>query len=234
MERKDNERIRILLAEDEPTLAMIISETLGEEGLEVDVASDGGEGLRKFQNGEYSLVVADVMMPGMDGFEMTRRLRDRDPDIPLIFLTAKSDISDIVKGFEAGANDYLTKPFKMLELIVRIKALLRRYRPGQKDVADKVYRVGGYEFNYSMQILSRGDEKQPLTHFESELLHVLILGKGSTVRYSELMEELWDRDDTYNRNSLHGFIHKLRGYLSDDPDIQIVNNRGVGYKLTCR
>lgn len=234
MEKKGNERIRILLAEDEPTLAMIISETLGEEGLEVDVASDGGEGLRKFQTGEYSLVVADVMMPGIDGFEMTRRLRDRDPDIPLIFLTAKSDISDIVKGFEAGANDYLTKPFKMLELIVRIKALLRRYRPGQKDVADKGYRVGTYEFNYSMQILSRGDEKQPLTHFESELLHVLILGKGSTVRYSELMEELWDRDDTYNRNSLHGFIHKLRGYLSDDPDIQIVNNRGVGYKLTCR
>lgn len=231
MVQNDDMKVRILLVEDEPTLAMIVSETLGDEGLDVDVAPDGAEGLRKFQTGGYSLVVADVMMPGMDGFEMARRLRAHDPDIPLIFLTAKSDIADIVKGFEAGANDYLTKPFKMLELIVRIKALLRRYRPEAKEDGDRIYKVGGYTFNYSMQTLSRGNGHQPLTHFESELLHGLIQGKGSTVRYSELMEELWDRDDTYNRNSLHGFIHKLRGYLAGDRSIRIVNNRGVGYKL---
>lgn len=231
MGNNSDNKIRILLAEDEPTLAMIISETLADEGFEVDHASDGIEALEKCRSEKYSLVIADVMMPRMNGFDVARTLRTTYPELPIIFLTAKSSIEDLVKGFEAGGNDYITKPFKMLELIVRIKALLRRFGPNSPSDSENSVKLGIYTFNYSGQTIECGGRKQQLTHFENELLRILIQWKGKTVSYANLMEGLWHNDDMYNRNSLHGFIHKLRSKLADDPDIQLVNNRGIGYKL---
>lgn len=215
--------------EDEATLASIISDTLTGEGFHVITACDGVSGLELFKREGADVVVADVMMPR----EMGRRLREINPDIPLLFLTARSSIDDIVTGFEIGANDYLKKPFKMLELIVRIKALLRR-RDSTAKRNEVVYEIGCYSFNTTTQILSNGDKSVELSHIEALILQELAANIGETVEASTLMERVWQRDDIYNRNSLHGFIHKLRRYLRNDSSISIINQRGFGYKLTVK
>lgn len=222
---------RILLVEDDSTLSMIISETLQRDGFEVLTAVDGEDGLRKFTRYGADLIVADVMMPRMDGFKMGRKIRQINTGVPLLFLTAKSEIDDIVEGFEIGGNDYLKKPFKMLELIVRIKALLRR------NVKDEInhYKIGKYSFDMTTQTLSISDKDDiELSLIEAKLLKELIVNAGHTVEASTMMQLIWQRDDPYSRNSLHGFIHKLRRYLRHDPSITLLNQRGIGYMLTIR
>lgn len=222
---------RVLLVEDETTLAMIISETLASEGFEVSIARNGIEGLEMFHRNGADVIVADVMMPRMDGFEMARRLKASAPDVPLLFLTARSSIDDIVEGFEIGANDYLKKPFKMKELIVRIKALTRKSCKSQAG-NEMIITIGKYRFNPATQKLSTDNNEIELTHFESKILKQLSLHINETVETSVLMELVWQRDDIYNRNSLHGFIHKLRRHLRHDSAVAILNQRGIGYKLT--
>lgn len=220
---------RILLVEDEDTLATIISETLADEGFDIATARNGVDGLDRFRRDGADLVIADVMMPRMDGFEMARHIRSIDAEVPLIFLTARSSIDDIVEGFDIGANDYLKKPFKMRELIVRMRALLRRHRaasPIEKSIA-----IGRYSFDSVANTLSLDANTVTLTHIESRLLAYLVAHVGETVTSSELMEHIWHHDDYYNRNSLHGFIHKLRRHLRHDPAITLINLRGIGYRL---
>ncbi len=222
---------RILLVEDDSTLSMIVSETLQRDGFEVMTAGDGEDGLEKFTRYGADLIIADVMMPRMDGFEMGRRIRQIDRNVPLLFLTAKSEIDDIVEGFELGGNDYLKKPFKMLELIVRIKALLRRN--GKEE--DNHFEIGDYTLDLSTQILSHKDSGGiELSLIEAKLLRELIVNVGHTVDASTMMQLIWQRDDPYSRNSLHGFIHKLRHYLRYDTTISLLNQRGIGYMLTIR
>lgn len=222
---------RILLVEDDSTLAMIVSETLQHDGFEVLTAANGEEGLRLFSRYGADLIVADVMMPRMDGFEMGRNIRQINRSVPLLFLTAKSEIESIVEGFEIGGNDYLKKPFKMLELIVRIKALLRRTFHEEC----RRFEIGIYVLDMSTQTLScPGREGAELSLIEAKLLKELIVNAGHTVDASTMMQLIWQRDDPYSRNSLHGFIHKLRRYLRHDPSISLINQRGIGYKLTIR
>ncbi len=223
---------KILLVEDEADLALIVADTLRGQGYEVLTAGNGIDGLDKFKTCGADIVVADVMMPEMDGFTMARAIRKTSPTVPLLFLTAKSTIDDVEKGFEIGANDYLKKPFELRELIVRIKALLRRNSAGR--VGDTKFAIGAYVFNVSTQILSFGDKEVELSHFESKILERLAANIGKTVDASELMIAVWQRDDLSNRNSLHGYIHKLRRALRHDPSIAIVNQRGFGYMLTLR
>mgnify|MGYP001134472593 CR=1 FL=1 len=223
---------KILLVEDEADLALIVADTLRGQGYEVLTAGNGIDGLDKFKTCGADIVVADVMMPEMDGFTMARAIRKTSPAVPLLFLTAKSTIDDVEKGFEIGANDYLKKPFELRELIVRIKALLRRNSAGR--VGDTKFAIGAYVFNVSTQILSFGDKEVELSHFESKILERLAANIGKTVDASELMIAVWQRDDLSNRNSLHGYIHKLRRALRHDPSIAIVNQRGFGYMLTLR
>lgn len=221
----------ILLVEDDSTLSMIISETLQRDGFDVLTAGNGEEGLKQFTRHGADLIIADVMMPRMDGFEMGRRIRQINQNVPLLFLTAKSEIDDIVEGFELGGNDYLKKPFKMLELIVRIKALLR------KNVIkeDNQFEIGDYTLDLSTQILSHKDTGGiELSLIEAKLLKELIVTVGHTVDASTMMQLVWQRDDPYSRNSLHGFIHKLRNYLRYDPSISLINQRGIGYMLTAK
>lgn len=220
---------RILLVEDDSTLAMIVSETLQRNGFEVNMAVNGEDGLHKFSLCGADLIVADVMMPKLDGFEMGRRIRQIDRHVPILFLTARSEIEDIVEGFELGGNDYLKKPFKMLELIVRIKALLRRNTP---DDSERLA-IGEYALDVPTQRLehSQGNSVQ-LTIIEARILRELAINRGNTVDASMLMQLIWQRDDPYSRNSLHGFIHKLRYYLRHDSSISILNQRGIGYMLT--
>ena len=223
---------KILLVEDEADLALIVADTLRGQGYEVLTAGNGIDGLDKFKTCGADIVVADVMMPEMDGFTMARAIRKTSPAVPLLFLTAKSTIDDVEKGFEIGANDYLKKPFELRELIVRIKALLRRNSAGR--VGDTKFAIGAYVFNVSTQILSFGGKEVELSHFESKILERLAANIGKTVDASELMIAVWQRDDLSNRNSLHGYIHKLRRALRHDPSIAIINQRGFGYMLTLR
>lgn len=221
----------ILLVEDDSTLSMIISETLQRDGFDVLTAGNGEEGLKQFTRHGADLIIADVMMPRMDGFEMGRRIRQLDRNVPLLFLTAKSEIDDIVEGFELGGNDYLKKPFKMLELIVRIKALLRR----NVREEDNLFEIGAYTLDLSTQVLSHKDNGGiELSLIEAKLLRELIVNVGHTVDASTMMQLIWQRDDPYSRNSLHGFIHKLRNYLRHDQSISLINQRGIGYMLTVK
>jgi len=221
----------ILLVEDDSTLSMIISETLQRDGFDVLTADNGEDGLKQFARHGADLIIADVMMPRMDGFEMGRKIRQINRNVPLLFLTAKSEIDDIVEGFELGGNDYLKKPFKMLELIVRIKALLRRNVHDE----DNRFEIGKYTLDLSMQMLSHPDKGiVGLSLIEAKLLKELIVNVGYTVESATIMQLIWQRDYPYSRNSLHGFIHKLRHYLRHDQSISLINQRGIGYMLTVK
>ncbi|MDE6561722.1 MAG: response regulator transcription factor [Muribaculaceae bacterium] len=220
---------RILFVEDEADLSLIVADTLSDQGYEVETAVDGIDGLYKFKTGEYNIVVADVMMPRMDGFSMAREIRKISSTIPLLFLTAKSTVEDVEEGFEIGANDYLKKPFELRELIVRIKALLRYNKYNRNE--NESIRIGEYTFCIPTQTLILRGKDTLLSHFEARILELLALNIGKTVDASELMMAVWQRDDPSNRNSLHGYIHKLRRVLRHDPAISIINQRGFGYML---
>lgn len=221
---------KILFVEDEKDLLLIVGDILRGEGFEVVTAGDGVDGLEKFNTEEPSLVVADVMMPKLDGFSMAKEIRKLSPSVPLLFLTAKSTIDDVEEGFEIGANDYLKKPFELRELLVRVKALLRRYDTRRGE--ELKFAIGRYIFNVATQTLSLDGRGFELSHFEAKILERLAANIGKTVDASELMIAVWQRDEQSNRNSLHGYIHKLRRALRQDPSISIINQRGFGYMLT--
>jgi len=217
----------VLIVEDEKTLSLIIADTLAYEGFETLQAYDGEAGLKLFLERHPDIVIADVMMPQMDGFEMVRKIRATDAAMPILFLSARTAIEDLVSGFELGANDYLRKPFKMQELIIRVKALLR--------VADRnvqtIFTVGHYTFNSVSQTIVYGNDIIELSHFENEIFKRLCANINRVVDIQSLMFGLWFDDCPYNRNSLHGYIHKLRKLLVKDDTVKILNLRGIGYKL---
>ena len=222
----------MLFVEDEADLTLIVADTLRGLGYDVVTAADGVEGLDRYRSEGADIIVADVMMPRMDGFTMAKGIRKMSPEVPLLFLTAKSTIDDVEEGFEIGANDYLKKPFELRELIVRIKSLLKRYGANRQE--DVKYQIGAYTFNVTTQTISYEDKSTELSHFESKILERLAANIGKTVDASELMIAVWQRDDTSSRNSLHGYIHKLRRALRHDPNISIINQRGFGYMLTIK
>lgn len=223
---------KILFVEDEEDLTLIVADTLRGQGYEVVTAVDGVVGFEKFKTEAADIVVADVMMPKMDGFTMAKEIRKLSPTVPLLFLTAKSTIDDVEQGFEIGANDYLKKPFELRELIVRIKALLRRYGDNRNE--DIRFAIGAYTFNVTTQTLSFDNKETELSHFEAKILERLATNIGKTVDASELMIAVWQRDEPSNRNSLHGYIHKLRRALRHDTSISIINQRGFGYMLVVK
>ena len=221
---------RILLVEDEADLALIVADTLADQGYEVVTAVDGNDGLTKFKAAGADIVVADIMMPRMDGFTMAKEIRKISSTVPLLFLSAKSEVDDVETGFEIGADDYLKKPFELRELMVRIKALLRRY--GSNCGRDLRYVIGRYLFNVTTQTLTYNGKGVQLSHFEAKILENLAANIGKTVDATQLMMAVWQRDEPCNRNSLHGYIHKLRRALRHDSTIAIINQRGFGYMLT--
>lgn len=223
------EKIHVLLVEDERTLSMIIKDTLEEQGFHISIAYNGEEGLRMFHSEHPEVVVADVMMPRMDGFEMVRRIRQADRTTPVLFLTARSGINDVVEGFELGANDYLKKPFSMQELIIRIKALLHKAFV-QKEQTN-IFELGNYLFHAVSQQLTYAGITQELSHRESEILRRLCEHRNEVVSTQSILLELWGDDSFFNSRSLHVFITKLRHKLAKDERIRIVNVRGIGYKL---
>lgn len=232
--KNEESLINVLLVEDEETLALIIKDTLERQGFCIRLAKDGEEGLGRFFEEKPDVLVADVMMPRMDGFEMVRRIRRQDKQTPVLFLTARSATNDVVEGFELGGNDYLKKPFGMQELIVRIKALLgraSRYPASENHPPTTEFEIGRYRFNAITQRLSYLGNKTELSYRESEILRRLCENRNEVTLMQDILIELWGNDTFFNQRSLHIFITKLRHKLSRDERIRIVNVRGIGYKL---
>jgi len=224
------ERIKILLAEDEPSLGQIIKESLETRNFEVLHCTDGEQAYQTYKTEKPVLLVLDVMMPKKDGFTLAQDIRKEDPGIPIIFLTAKSQTEDVVKGFTIGGNDYLKKPFSMEELIVRINALLNRRI---NENSSEPFQLGNYLFNFKKQTLQINSKIETLTHREAHLLYHLIQHKNQVLERSFILKKLWGDDDFFNARSMDVFITKLRKKLNQDSTLQIVNVRGFGYKLIC-
>mgnify|MGYP000881688026 FL=1 len=223
-------KTRILLAEDDENLGMLLREYLQARNFEADLFGDGEKAFRSFEKNHYDICILDIMMPVKDGFTLAKEIRMINSDIPIIFLTAKSMKEDVIEGFRIGADDYITKPFSMEELIFRIEAILRRTK---SEGADKqtVFKLGNYTFDSSRQLLIRGTEERKLTTKESELLRLLCLNKNRILERNFALKSIWIDDTYFNARSMDVYITKLRKYLKDDPDIQIMNIHGKGYKL---
>lgn len=226
-----DKQITILLAEDEPALGQIIKESLETRNFKVLLCENGEEALHIYTTQQPELLVLDVMMPKKDGFTLAKEIREKDNAIPIIFLTAKSQTSDVVEGFTIGGNDYLKKPFSIEELIVRINNLLHRTKV--QSTAEIVH-FGDYHFDFTKQTLQfKSESHVNLTHREAHLLFHLIENKNEVLDRSLILNKLWGNDDFFNGRSMDVFITKLRKKLKQDETIQILNVRGYGYKLIC-
>lgn len=222
-------KIKVLLVEDEPTLAMIIKDTLDGDEFDIVLAANGEEGLALYREIQPDIIVTDIMMPKIDGFTLVRHIRKSDSRIPVLFLSARSAAKDVVEGFELGGNDYLKKPFGMAELIVRIKALLNKITVRKEETS--TFSIGKYTFDSITQTLLYCGEKQLLSNRESEILKRLCEYKDQVLPMKDVLLDLWGDDSFFNARSLHVFITKLRRKLSKDDTIKILNVRGIGYKL---
>ena len=225
------EKIKVLLVEDEPTLAMIIKDTLDGNEFDITLAANGEEGLSRYAEINPDIIVADIMMPKMDGFTMVKLIRKTDTHTPVLFLSARSAANDVVEGFETGGNDYLKKPFGMQELIIRIKALMGKAFSFTETKVSSRFEIGSYLFDPVAQTLLHAGTRQELSHRESEILKRLCENRNQVVNTQDVLLELWGDDSFFNSRSLHVFITKLRHKLSQDEQIRIVNVRGIGYKL---
>lgn len=219
---------RILIVEDEDVLRRILTDALTCAGYEVVAAADGEQGLLLFDAHCPDLVVADIMLPRMDGFDMVRRMRSRREATQYLFLSARSDAEDVVDGFKAGASDYIRKPFAMNELLVRIEALLSRIA----DADDRmVFDIGEYSYDSSAQILVRGAKSVRLSSREASILSALVRSHGKVVSSRSLLLDIWGDDSYYNLRSLNVYVSKLRSMFHADSSVEIISERGIGYKL---
>ena len=224
------ERLKILLCEDDENLGMLLREFLQAKGFNADLCSDGEKGYKAFVKSHYDLCVLEVMMPKMDGFTLAQEIRAVNADVPIIFLTAKALKEDILEGFKIGADDYITKPFSMEELVSRIGAILRRVK-GKKDKDVTMYRIGKFSFDTQKQVLVMDDKQKKLTTKESELLALLCSHANQILERNFALKTIWVDDNYFNARSMDVYITKLRKLLKDDPSIEIINIHGKGYKL---
>ncbi|MCG8603544.1 response regulator transcription factor [bacterium] len=223
---------RVLLVEDDPNLGYILRENLESEGFKVDLCVDGDDGKRSFLQSSYDLCLIDVMLPKKDGFTLATEIRELNQVVPIIFLTAKSLKEDRIKGFRVGADDYVTKPFSLEELLLRIQAVLKRSSGAAASSSDeKSFSIGSYEFDYNRQLLIRENVEQKLTYKEAELLKLLCMHKNSILERRVALNLIWGDDNVFNARSMDVFITKLRKYLQGDAGIEITNVHGKGFKL---
>jgi DNA-binding response OmpR family regulator len=223
--------IKILYVEDELFLGKIVRESLESRGFEVIMESDGAKATGLFKSSKPDICVLDIMLPNKDGFTIADEIRQLDEDVPIIFLTAKVQTEDVVKGFGLGGNDYIRKPFSMEELIVRIQHLLRD-KPGQdtKVQGDSVD-MGKFHFQLNRQVLSNGKDERKLSYRESELLKLLYLNRDKIIDRKDILNLLWGNDSFFNSRNLDVYITKLRSYLKGDPALEIITIKGIGYRF---
>lgn len=223
-------RQRILLCEDDESLGMLLREYLQAKGYDAELYLDGEAGFKAFMKSHYDLCVLDVMMPKKDGFTLAQEIREMKIDVPIIFLTAKNLKEDIFEGFKIGADDYMTKPFSMDELVFRMEAILRRVKGVKTPVAVR-YKLGKFTFETQRQILTIGREQLKLTTKESELLSLLCAHANDVLLRELALKTIWIDDNYFNARSMDVYITKLRKLLKADPNIEINNVHGKGYKL---
>ncbi len=227
--------IRLLLCEDDPNLGSLLAQYLGAKGYTVELRADGRQGLEAYQKGGFDLLLLDVMMPVKDGFTLAREIRQKDERTPIIFLTAKSMKQDTIQGFQSGADDYLTKPFSMEELLLRVNAVLRR-STGVTNVkeAPREHVVGRFRFDVRKQVLLIDGQERKLTTKESDLLRLLCEHRNGLLSRNEALKQVWGDDNYFNGRSMDVYIAKLRKYLKDDPGVEILNVHGKGFRLVAR
>jgi two-component system, OmpR family, response regulator len=224
-------KIKILLAEDDENLGLLLKEYLIAKGFDTDLFPDGETAYHGFMRNHYNVCLLDVMMPKKDGFTLAKDIRMINADIPVIFLTAKNLKEDVIEGFKIGADDYMTKPFSMEELIFRIEAILRRISNESQPNDQNIFKVGLYTFDVRKQILSHTSEEVKLTTKESELLRLLVVNANKVLERNYALKAIWIDDNYFNARSMDVYITKLRKHLKDDPSVEIINVHGKGYKL---
>jgi len=224
-------KTRILLAEDDENLGLLLKEYLIAKGFDTELYPDGEVAYQGFMKSQFNLCILDVMMPKKDGFSLARDIRMVNTDIPVIFLTAKNMKEDVLEGFKLGADDYLTKPFSMEELIFRIEAILRRTEGEGQEGNQEVFKLGMYTFDSQKQTLTDGKETQKLTTKESELLRLLCVNVNKVLERNFALKTIWVDDNYFNARSMDVYITKLRKHLKDDSSVEIINVHGKGYKL---
>lgn len=223
-------KVKILLAEDDPNLGTILRTFLVSKGFEVSLAQNGKTAFERFNREQFDFCIFDVMMPEMDGFTLAEQIRKLDKKVPILFLTAKSMKDDVLQGFTMGADDYVTKPFEMTELLARINAILRRAEV-KTDEDAKSFDIGVFDYDPETRLLrANGDEKK-LTTKENQLLHLLVKNRNDVLDRRIALEAIWGEDNYFNGRSMDVYIAKLRKHLKDDERIEILNVHGHGFKL---
>ena len=228
----ENKKIKVLLAEDDPNLGMVLKTYLEAKNFEVTLTKNGDEAYHAFMKNSFNICLFDIMMPIKDGYTLAREIRANDKKIPILFTTAKSMQQDVLEGFDSGADDYITKPFSMEELLVRMKAIIRRSHPELLgENAQDLFTIGKYSFEYTRQILTINGEPQKLTSKEADLLKLLCERKNDVLDRSYALTKIWNDDSYFNARSMDVYITKLRKYLKHDTEIELMNVHGVGFKL---
>ena len=228
----EQDKVKVLLAEDDKNLGTILKAYLEAKGYPTTLCVNGQEAFDVYNKEAFDFCIIDIMMPVKDGFALTKEIRKTNKNIPIIFLTAKSMQEDKLKGFELGADDYITKPFSMEELLVRMKAILRRVKYDKDDFKKKgIFILGQFTFDYNRQILTLKKVEQKLTSKEAELLKMLCENANEVLDRSIALNKIWYDDSYFNARSMDVYITKLRKYLKGDPNVELMNVHGVGFKL---
>jgi two-component system, OmpR family, response regulator len=226
------EKIKVLLVEDDPNLGSLLKEYLDAKGYSTVLAVNGKQGYDVFSKDKFGICILDVMMPIKDGFTLAKEIRAIDGNIPIVFLTAKSMKEDALEGFTIGADDYITKPFSMEELLMRIKAILRRTdNKSVKNTDQEEFKIGKYKFDYKHQVLDLNGAQHKLTTKEAELLKLLCLHENDVLDRNFALKSIWNDDNYFNGRSMDVYIAKLRKYLKEDTAVELINVHGKGFKL---
>jgi len=227
------ENLHLLIVEDEQALGLLLKENLKSKGYTVKLCKDGEEGWSTFKTERFDLCILDVNMPKMNGFDLAKNIREKNPVVPIIFLTANTSQDDKIKGFEFGGDEYITKPFSMEELIARMKAILKRTQYAQVPLVseDEVYEAGNVKLDFTNHKLFVNQEEKRISTTEGQLLKLFISNKNNLLSRNSILLAIWGRDDYYTARNLDVYINKLRKLIKEDLSLQIVNIHGSGFKL---
>lgn len=223
---------KILIVEDDPNAGLLLQNFLVSEGFEIRLCATAKAGLQCFLGDLFSMCILDCSLPDYDGFSLAKEIRTRNEHVPIIFLTAKSLLDDKIRGFQSGADDYITKPFEVFELLYKIKAILRRSQTQIAGNRETYYQIGAFQFDPKNQTLSQGENIRRITAKESEILKLLCLRKNQITRKDEILIALWGESDYFKGRSLDVFIAKLRKYFASDSNVKIENVHSVGFILS--
>ena len=223
-------KAKILLVEDDPTLGFVVKDNLEVNGYEVTHASDGESGWQLYMKHNFDMCVLDVMLPKRDGIWLATQIRKKNESVPILLLTAKSMDEDKIAGFKSGVDDYITKPFNMQELLLRIEVFIKRTRKKEEDVPEE-FKIGDLTFNYRDLILFSGDQRQQLTQREADLLRYLALNPNRVLKREEILMNVWGKEDYFLGRSMDVFITKIRKHLKDQPGVELQTIHGIGFKF---